>query len=339
MKILLTGGLGYIGSHVAVELLNKGYDNVIIADNLSNSKIEALKGIERITGKRPIFEFVDFRYKNQVFDLFSKYPDISAIIHFAAFKAVAESIEKPLLYYENNLLSTLNLLSIIKSQKNKIDFVFSSSCTVYGIPDKLPVTEDMPLKEPTSPYGKTKLFSEYALMDTIKILDNFNAISLRYFNPIGAHHSLEIGESPLKTYNLVPILTQVATGKRKEFLIFGNDYPTPDGTPIRDYIHIEDLAKAHVIALERLFNKQNQSKYEAFNLGVGKGYSVLEVVKTFEKVSGKKLNYRFAPRRPGDIAEIYADTSKANKILGWKAKYNLEDMLKTAWLWEINKKF
>ncbi len=336
--ILLTGATGYIGSHTAVELIEAGYE-VIIIDNLSNSKIQALDGIKRITGVKPRFYNIDLRYKDQVFKIFIKHPEIKGIIHFAAFKAVSESIEKPLMYYENNLFATLNLLSVINTLNLKVAFVFSSSCTVYGIPDKLPVTEDMPLKEPTSPYGKTKLLSEYALMDTVKVQEGLNVISLRYFNPIGAHPSLEIGESPLKTYNLIPILTEVATGKRKELLVFGNDYPTPDGTPVRDYIHVVDLAKAHVLALKRLLLGKNKSSYEAFNLGVGRGYSVLEVIKTFEKVTGKKIPYRITGRRPGDIAEIYAGTDLAEKELGWKAKYNLEDMLKTAWLWEINKKF
>ncbi len=338
MKILLTGGLGYIGSHTAVELINEGYD-ILIADNLSNSKIQALDAIEKLTGKKVKFEIIDFRNKSQVEKLFETHKDIRGVIHFAAFKAVAESIKYPMMYYENNIFSTINLLNAIKSLNRKIYFVFSSSCTVYGIPGKLPVSEDMPLQEPTSPYGKTKLLSEYMIMDLANVYTDFQAISLRYFNPIGAHHSLELGESPLKTYNLVPILTEVAIGKRPEILIFGNDYPTRDGTPVRDYIHIEDLAKAHVIALTRLMQQKNNSNYEAFNLGIGKGYSVLEVIKTFEKVSGKKIPYRIVERRPGDIAEIYASTEKANKILGWKAKYNLEDMLRTAWLWEINKKF
>ncbi len=337
-KILLTGATGYIGSHTAVELIQHGH-SVIIIDNLSNSKIQVLDGIKRITGVKPGFERIDLRYKDQILDFLLQHNDIDGVIHFAAYKAVAESIEKPLMYYENNLFSTINLINALVKQHKKIAFVFSSSCTVYGIPEKLPVTESMPLKEPTSPYGKTKLLSEYALMDTVKQYDNINVISLRYFNPIGAHHSAEIGESPLKTYNLIPILTEVANGKRKEILVFGNDYPTPDGTPVRDYIHIEDLAKAHLIAMERLLNHDNKSNYEAFNLGIGKGYSVLEIIKTFEKVSGKKINYRIVDRRPGDIAEIYADTTLANKELKWKAEHGLEDMLRSAWLWEINKKF
>ncbi len=337
-KILLTGATGYIGSHTAVELIQKGHE-VLIIDNLSNSKIQALDGIKRITGIKPEFEQIDLKYKDQVLSLLNRHKDIEGVIHFAAFKFVGESIQHPLMYYENNMFSTINLLTALSQYHRPINFVFSSSCTVYGIPDKLPVTEDMPMKEPTSPYGKTKMLAEYMIMDTVRQYSHIKAISLRYFNPIGAHPSIEIGESPLKTFNLVPILTEVATGKRKEILVFGNDYPTPDGTPVRDYIYIQDLARAHVIAYERLKNNQNKKNYEFFNLGVGRGYSVLEVIKTFEKVSGKKINYRIAPRRPGDIAEIYADTQLANNELGWKAQHDLEFMLKTAWQWEIDKKF
>ena len=337
-KILLTGATGYIGSHTAVELIGSGH-NVLIIDNLSNSKIQALDGIERITGVRPQFEQIDLRYKDQILDLLNRHRDIEGVIHFAAFKFVSESIQYPLVYYENNMFSTINLLSALSTYPNPVNLVFSSSCTVYGTPDTLPVTEDMPMKEPTSPYGKTKMLSEYVIMDTVKQYPHIKAISLRYFNPIGAHPSIEIGESPLKTFNLIPILTEVAIGKRKEILVFGNDYPTPDGTPVRDYIYIQDLARAHVIAYERLLNKKNKKDYEYFNLGVGRGYSVMEVIKTFEKVSGRKINYRIVDRRPGDIAAIFADTKLANKELGWKAQHNLEFMLETAWKWEINKKF
>ncbi len=337
-KILLTGATGYIGSHTAVELIQNGHE-VLIIDNLSNSKIQALDGIKRITGIRPEFEQIDLRYKDQILDLLSRHKDIEGVIHFAAFKFVSESIQQPLKYYENNLFSSINLLSALSNYNKPISFVFSSSCTVYGIPDRLPVVEDMPMGEPTSPYGKTKMLSEYVIMDTVSQFPHIKAISLRYFNPIGAHPSLEIGESPLKTFNLVPILTEVAIGKRKEILVFGNDYPTPDGTPVRDYIYIQDLARAHVIAYERLKNKKNKKDYEYFNIGLGRGYSVLEVIKTFEKVSGRKINYRIVDRRPGDIAAIYADTKLANNELEWKPEHELEFMLKTAWEWEINKKF
>jgi len=337
-QILLTGGCGYIGSHTAVELQQNGYD-VILADNLSNSKIEVLDGIEKITGKRPLFEKTDFRDKEQTNKLFEKYGGFDGIIHFAAFKAVAESIQKPMMYYDNNMLSSINIINACLKYSQSPKLVFSSSCTVYGIPDKLPVDESMPMREPTSPYGKTKLFTEYMLSDTIKQNPSFKAISLRYFNPIGAHPSLEIGESPLKTYNLIPILTETAIGKRKEILIFGDDYPTADGTPVRDYIHVVDVAKAHVKAMERLLSNKNKTDYEYFNIGVGKGYSVMEIIKTFEKVSGKKIPYRITNRREGDIAEIYASTDLAEKELGWKAMFDLEEMLRTAWLWEVNKKF
>ncbi len=337
-KILLTGATGYIGSHTAVELLNKGHE-VIIIDNLSNSKLQVLDGIKRITGIKPTFELADLRYKDQILDLFNRHKDIDGVIHFAAFKFVSESIQHPLMYYENNLFSTINLLSALSHYNKPINFVFSSSCTVYGTPESLPVTEQMPMHEPTSPYGKTKMLSEYTIMDTVKQFQHINAISLRYFNPIGAHPSIEIGESPLKTFNLIPILTEVAIGKRKEILVYGNDYPTPDGSPVRDYIYIQDLARAHVIALERLEKKKNKKNYEYFNLGLGHGYSVLEVIKTFEKISGKKINYRIVDRRPGDVAAIYADTKLANNELDWKAEHDLEFMLRTAWQWEMNKKF
>ena len=334
--VLITGGTGYIGSHAAVEVLNEGYD-VVIADNLSNSSKKSLLGIEKLTGKKTIFELVDFTDYQQVENLFKKY-NFDAVMHFAAFKAVAESIEKPLMYYHNNLFSTINLLRAIKQTDNEIFFIFSSSCTVYGTPNYLPLDEKHPFNPPTSPYGYTKQLSEQILKDEVRELKGrLKVISLRYFNPIGAHHSGIIGESPKKMYNIIPILTEVANGKRDVLYIYGNDYPTPDGTPVRDYIHVEDLAKAHLIALNRLFNKTYKADYEYFNLGLGRGYSVLEIVKTFEQVIGKKINYKFAPRRPGDVAELYASTALANKELGWKAKYELKDMLQTAWNWELNK--
>ncbi len=337
-KILLTGAAGYIGSHTAVEFIQKGYE-VIIIDNLSNSKIQVLDGIKRITGIRPEFELLDLRYKDQVLDFFLRHKDIEGVVHFAAYKYADESVEKPVKYYENNLFATINLLSAIKNYHNPISLVFSSSCTVYGIPDKLPVSEDMPIKEPAQPYGATKIFAEQIFKDTANAYDNFKAISLRYFNPIGAHPSIEIGESPLRTPNLIPRLTQTAIGKREFLPVYGNDYDTPDGTPVRDYIYIQDLARAHVIAMERLLQKRNKKKYEYFNLGIGRGYTVLEVIKTFEKVAGRKINYKIMPRRQGDIPAIYASTELANKELGWKAQHDLEYMLKTAWEWEMNKKF
>lgn len=333
-KILVTGGTGYIGSHTVVELQNQGYE-VLIADNLMNSDIKVLDGIENITGKKPVFEKIDLRQKPKVHQLFEKYDDISAIIHFAAFKAVGESVEKPLMYYENNLISLINLLETAQKNKNCNQFVFSSSCTVYGQPDKLPVTEQAPVKKAESPYGNTKQISEDILTDFIKANKNFNAISLRYFNPIGAHESTEIGELPVGIpNNLVPFITQTAIGKRKQLKVFGNDFDTPDVFGIRDYIHVVDLAKAHVKALDRLEKKENKENFEIFNLGTGKGSSVMEVIKAFEKVSRQKLNYKITGRRSGDIDKVWADTSLANKELHWKTEKSLEEGLSSAWKWE-----
>jgi UDP-glucose 4-epimerase len=332
MKIVVTGGLGFIGSHTVVELQNEGYD-VIVIDNLSNSSIEVLDGIERITGKKPIFENIDLREKTAVRNFFATHTDISGVIHFAASKAVGESVENPLLYYENNLNSLIYLLQELQ-QKPAAQFIFSSSCTVYGQAEKMPITEDAPIQTAMSPYGNTKQIGEEIINDVSKV-SNITAILLRYFNPIGAHESAEIGELPLGVpQNLVPFITQTAIGIREKLSVYGNNYPTPDGTAIRDYIHVVDLAKAHVVALKRLLNKQNTEKTETFNLGTGTGSSVLEVIHAFEKVSDKKLNYQIVGRREGDVIEAYANTEKANTILGWKTEASLEEALLSAWNWE-----
>ncbi|RAJ11295.1 UDP-glucose 4-epimerase GalE [Arenibacter echinorum] len=333
MKILVTGGLGFIGSHTTVELQNKGYE-VIIIDDLSNSTEKVLDGIVAITGKRPIFEKIDLKERSKVEDFFKRHQDVAGVIHFAASKAVGESVEKPLLYYENNIGTLVYLLKEL-SQKNKSSFIFSSSCTVYGQADKMPITESAPVKTAESPYGNTKQMGEEIIRDTCKVTPGINAIALRYFNPMGAHPSGEIGELPIGVpQNLVPFITQTGMGIREQLSVFGGDYPTEDGTCIRDYIHVVDLAKAHVVALERLMNGKNQDNYEVFNVGTGTGSTVLEVIKSFEKVSGKKLNYKIVDRRPGDITSAYADTTKANKVLGWKAESTLDEAMKSAWLWE-----
>ena len=332
MKILVTGGLGFIGSHTVVELQNEGFE-VIAIDNLSNSSIDVLDGIERITGKKPLFENIDLRDKSAVQNFFSKYLDISGVIHFAASKAVGESVENPLLYYENNINSLVYLLQELQ-KKSEAHFIFSSSCTVYGQAEKMPITENAPIQTAMSPYGNTKQIGEEIITDTAKVT-NINAILLRYFNPIGAHPSAEIGELPLGVpQNLVPFITQTGLGLRKELSVFGDDYPTPDGTCIRDYIHVVDLAKAHVIAMKRLLDKKNLDKVEIFNLGTGTGSSVLEVIHAFEKVSGQKLPYKIVPRREGDITSAYANTDKANNVLGWKAQSTLEEAMASAWKWE-----
>lgn len=333
MKVLVTGGLGYIGSHTVVELQNEGFE-VVIIDNLSNSSIDVLDGIEGITGKRPIFEEFDLRNKTKVQDFFARHSDVGGVIHFAASKAVGESVEKPLLYYENNLGVLVYLLQELEKKKGA-SFIFSSSCTVYGQADELPITEDAPVKPAESPYGNTKQVGEEIIRDTCKVTPDLKAIALRYFNPIGAHPSIKIGELPLGVpQNLVPFITQTGIGIREQLSVFGDDYPTEDGTCIRDYIHVVDLAKAHVKALQRLLQNENNSNYEVFNLGTGKGSSVLEVIHSFERVSGKKLNYKIVGRREGDVIQAYADTQKANKVLGWKSKYTLDESLKSAWDWE-----
>ena len=333
MKILVTGGLGYIGSHTVVALSEAGYE-VVIVDNLSNTRIEVLDGIESIIGRRPAFYELDLRNELQVVELFDKEPSIEGVINFAASKAVGESVENPLLYYENNLSAFIYLLKQL-AVKPKSHLIFSSSCTVYGQADVMPITEKAPIKVAESPYGNTKQIGEEILKDTVKVSSGLSAIALRYFNPIGAHSSAKIGELPLGVpQNLVPFITQTAAGLRKELAVFGDDYPTPDGTCIRDYIHVVDLAEAHVEALTRLVKGESISDYEVFNLGTGKGSSVLEVIESFEKVSGSKLPYRIAGRREGDVIQAFADTEKANSVLGWKSKYSLDDALASAWAWE-----
>ena len=332
MKILVTGGLGFIGSHTAVELLNEGYE-VVIIDNLSNSSEEVLKGIQSITNKMPLFEKLDLREKSAVHNFFKKHDDIAGIIHFAASKAVGESVENPLLYYENNINALVYILQELQ-QKTEANFIFSSSCTVYGQAEKMPITENAPIQPALSPYGNTKQIGEEIINEVCKV-SNINSILLRYFNPIGSHESAEIGELPIGVpQNLVPFITQTGFGLRKELSVYGNDYPTSDGTCIRDYIHVVDLAKAHVIALKRLLDKKNLEKVEVFNLGTGKGSSVLEVIQSFEKVAGQKLPYKIVDRRGGDVAEAFANTDKANNVLGWRAKSTLDESIASAWKWE-----
>ena len=332
MKILVTGGLGFIGSHTVVELQNKGFD-VVIIDNLSNASLAVLDGILSITGKKPEFEKMDLRDKVAVQSFFKKYSDVTGVIHFAASKAVGESVQNPLLYYENNISSLVYILQELQ-QKPEAHFIFSSSCTVYGQAKNMPITEKAAIQPAMSPYGNTKQIGEEIIADVAKI-SNLKAILLRYFNPIGAHDSAAIGELPLGVpQNLVPFITQTAMGLRAELAVFGNDYPTADGTCVRDYIHVVDLAKAHVIALQRLIDKKNTENVEVFNLGTGTGSSVLEVIHTFEKVSQKKLPYKIVDRREGDVVEAYADTEKANKVLGWKTELSLEQALESAWKWE-----
>lgn len=332
MKILVTGGLGFIGSHTVVELQNEGFE-VVVIDDLSNSSLEVLEGIETITGKKPEFEQLDLRDKQTVKEFFKKYSDVSGIIHFAASKAVGESVENPLLYYENNINTLVYLLQELQA-KPESHFIFSSSCTVYGQAEKMPITEDAPVQAAMSPYGNTKQIGEEIIHD-VAAVSGINAVLLRYFNPIGAHDSANIGELPKGTpQNLVPFITQTAVGLREQLSVFGSDYPTSDGTCVRDYIHVVDLAKAHVTALQRLIKKNNVQKVEVFNLGTGKGSSVLEVINAFEKVTGQKLNYKIVDRRAGDVIEAYADTEKANNVLGWKAGLSLEDALVSAWKWE-----
>lgn len=332
MRILVTGGLGFIGSHTVVELQQQGFE-VVIIDDLSNSSEQVLEGITEITGIEPGFEKIDLREKRAVADFFKKYDDVNGIIHFAASKAVGESVQNPLLYYENNLGSLIYLLQQMQGKPESF-FIFSSSCTVYGQAEKMPITEDAPVREAMSPYGNTKQIGEEIIRDVCKV-SNINSILLRYFNPIGAHPSHKIGELPLGVpQNLVPFITQTAIGLRNELSVFGSNYPTPDGTCVRDYIHVVDVAKAHVSALQHLIEKKNADKVEVFNLGTGKGSSVLDVINSFERVSGQKLNYKIVDRRPGDVTEAYADTRKANEVLGWKAQLSLDDALLSAWKWE-----
>ncbi|QCX01279.1 UDP-glucose 4-epimerase GalE [Aggregatimonas sangjinii] len=333
MKILVTGGLGFIGSHTVVELQNEGFE-VVIIDDCSNSDVKVLDGISAITGVRPQFERFDLKEKSKVEDFFSRHSNVAGVIHFAASKAVGESVEKPLLYYENNIGTLVYLLKEL-SQKNTASFIFSSSCTVYGQADQMPITEDAPVKPAESPYGNTKQMGEEIIFDTCKVTSGLQAIALRYFNPMGAHPSVEIGELPVGVpQNLVPFITQTGIGMRDELSVFGDDYPTEDGTCIRDYIYVVDLARAHVLALKRLLEGKNAQNFEVFNVGTGKGSSVLEAIQSFERVSGKKLNYKVVDRRPGDVIEAYADTTKANTVLGWKAEYTLDQAMKSAWDWE-----
>lgn len=332
-KILVTGGLGYIGSHTVVELLQEGFE-VVIVDDLSNSRIEVLERIAKIADKRPAFHQLNLCNEQALGRLFEQENGLQAVIHFAASKAVGESVEKPLLYYRNNLVSLIQLLENMERFAVP-HMVFSSSCTVYGQPDALPVTEQSPIKPAESPYGNTKQVSEEILRDTCKATPSIHAIALRYFNPVGAHESALIGELPLGVpNNLLPFITQSAAGIQGQLRVFGNDYLTPDGTAIRDYIHVVDLAKAHVVALKRMLGKEQKSSYEYFNLGTGKGYSVLEMIKAFERVNQVKLDYRIVARRPGDVEQIFADTSLANQELGWKAQRGIEQMVQSAWEWE-----
>ena len=332
-RILVTGGTGYIGSHTVVELQNAGYP-VVIIDNLSNSNIDVLDGIERITGLRPDFVEADCTDINALKDLFAKYPDIRGIINFAASKAVGESVQKPILYYRNNLNTLMNLLDLMGPNGVK-GIVFSSSCTVYGEPDVNPVTEQSPIKKATSPYGNTKQISEEIITDVIASGAPFKSVILRYFNPVGAHPSAEIGELPNGVaQNLIPYLTQTAMCIRKELSVFGDDYNTPDVSCIRDYINVVDLAKAHVIAVERMLEDKSQDKIEIFNLGTGRGTSVLELINTFESATGVKVPHKIVGRREGDIEKVWADPSYANDVLGWVADSTLEDTMRSAWAWQ-----
>ena len=332
-QVLVTGGTGYIGSHTVVELQAVGFE-VVIIDDLSNSTASVVDNIEKISGIRPAFEEFNLLDSKRLDAFFEKYTGIEAIIHFAAFKAVGESVEKPLYYYRNNLVSLMNILDCMSKYKVP-NLVFSSSCTVYGQPDQLPVTENTPKKDAESPYGNTKAISEEVLRDVVKVTPEFNVIALRYFNPIGAHPTSLIGDLPRGVpNNLVPFITQTAAGIRQQLSVFGNDYNTPDGSCVRDYINVVDLAKAHVIAINRLINNSNSDRFEFFNIGTGNGASVLEVVNTFEEATGVKLNYKIVARRPGDVEKIYADTTIANTVLGWKAETSLYDTLLSAWNWE-----
>ncbi len=334
-KILVTGGTGFIGSHTTVELQAAGFE-VVIVDNLSNSKIEVLDGIEKISGVRPAFEQVDCCDFPALEAVFQKYPGIEGIIHFAASKAVGESVEKPLLYYRNNLTSLINILELMPKYGVK-GIIFSSSCTVYGQPDPewLPVSEEAPIKKAMSPYGNTKQVNEEIIQDFVASGADISAIILRYFNPIGAHPTAHIGELPLGTpANLIPFLTQTAIGIRKELAVYGDDLDTPDGTCIRDYIYVVDLALAHVAGMKRILDSKNADPVEIFNIGTGEGSSVMEIINTFERSTGVKLNYHMAPRRPGDTEKVWGNVDKANKVLGWKAVHSLEDALTSAWKWQ-----
>jgi len=330
-KILVTGGTGFIGSHTAVELIKAGYE-VILADDFSNSSKKILIQLEAITGQKTTCIEIDLCDEAKVQELADSHPDITGVIHFAAFKAVGESVQQPLKYYKNNFYSLINVINAFKS---KVDLVFSSSCTVYGQPDVLPVTENAPVKKAESPYGNTKQIAEEILSDTCAVSADLNVISLRYFNPVGAHESALIGELPLGVpQNLVPFITQSAIGKRGPVTVYGNDYNTPDGSAVRDYIHVVDLAKAHVAAIQRLESKKATKNYEVFNIGTGKASSVLEVIHAFEQASGEKLNYSVGPRREGDVEQVYGDVTKSTEQLGWTAELGIEEMMSSAWKWE-----
>ncbi|MEP2936753.1 MAG: UDP-glucose 4-epimerase GalE [Gilvibacter sp.] len=334
MKILVTGGLGYIGSHTVVALQQEGHE-VFVIDDLSNTTIQVKDNIESISGKEIQFTKLDLKDRDDVYDYFNRHSDIDGLIHFAASKAVNESIEDPLKYYENNINTLVYLLKACRKHDIS-NFIFSSSCTVYGEPDSLPITEGSPVKVATSPYGNSKQIGEEILLDTSNAAD-FKVISLRYFNPIGAHESAAIGELPVGVpQNLVPFITQTAAGIREQLLVFGDNYPTQDGSCIRDYIHVVDLAEAHVKALDRLLNNDSEDAFEIFNVGTGKGTSVLEIINAFEQTTGQKLNYKIVDRRPGDVMQIFADTTKANEVLGWSARLSLQDCLTSAWKWEQN---
>ena len=333
-KILVTGGAGYIGSHTVVELQNAGYE-VVVIDDLSNSNADSIDGIERITGKRPDFHVLDCNDLPGLRKLFAANQDIKGIIHFAASKAVGESVQKPLLYYRNNLNSLINLLDLMQEFKLK-NIVFSSSCTVYGEPDQNPIDETAPIKPAESPYGNTKQINEEIIHDTVRSGAAIKSIILRYFNPVGAHPTSEIGELPNGVpQNLVPFITQTAIGIREQLSVFGDDYNTPDGSCIRDFINVVDLAKAHVIAIDRMVNNKSEDKVEIFNLGTGRGVSVLELINVFEKVSETKLNYKIVDRRVGDIEKIWAEPTKANTVLGWTAQVGIDDTMKSAWEWQL----
>lgn len=332
-KILVTGGCGYIGSHTIVDLIENGFEVISVDDN-SRSTTYLLDGIEKITGRKVKNYKVDLKDYNDTRAVFQENEDISGIIHFAAYKAVGESVEEPLMYYENNLFSLINLLKCV-AEFNIPHFVFSSSCTVYGSPASIPVTEESPIKKAESPYGSTKQMGEEITMNVVKVTDA-KAILLRYFNPVGAHHSSLIGELPLgKPANLVPAITQTAIGKIPEMQVWGTDYDTRDGSCIRDYIHVSDIAHAHTLALQYLINNMNKTNCDIFNLGTGNGVTVLEAIKAFEEVSGKKLNYKLGPRRPGDVVAIYANNNYACTSLGWQIRYDLKEMMRTAWAWEL----
>ena len=330
-KILVTGGTGFIGSHTVVELVSAGYD-VLLVDDYSNSSPKILQQLESITGQKPDFTQLDLCDEAKVKDFVALHPDITGVIHFAAFKAVGESVQQPLKYYRNNFYSLINLITAFNS---KIDLVFSSSCTVYGQPDQLPVTEDAPVKRAESPYGNTKQIAEEILTDICAVTPDLKVTSLRYFNPVGAHASALIGELPIGVpQNLVPFITQSAIGKRGPITVFGNDYNTPDGSAVRDYIHVVDLAKAHVAAIKRLESTQAESNYEVYNLGTGKGSTVLEIIHAFEESTGEKLDFTIGPRREGDVEQVWGDVTKSSANLGWTAELDINEMMRSAWNWE-----